>query len=169
MVENLLDFSALEAGRMTLALKPVRVAKTVEVVRQATRALLAEHPLTVEVPDDLAVRADHDALDRVLRNLLGNAAKYSGRGRPIVVRAAPDGEGRVRIEVTDQGVGIPEEQLGLVFERLYRAPGAAFLARGTGVGLNMVRRYTELMGGEVTVRSKVGEGSTFTVVLAAAG
>jgi signal transduction histidine kinase len=72
------------------------------------------------------------------------------------------------LDVIDQGVGIPEDQLALVFERLYRAPGAAFVARGTGVGLNMVRRYVELMNGTVSVRSVVGEGSTFTVRLPAA-
>ena len=169
MVENLLDFSALEAGKLSVILNPVRVAKTVAVVLNTVRALLAEHVLAVDVPEDLECIGDHDALDRVLRNLLINAAKYSERGSKITVAAATEEDGLVRIDVTDEGVGIPADQQALVFERLYRGPNAAFVARGTGVGLNMVKRYTELMGGSVSIRSKVNEGSTFTVRLTGVG
>ena len=164
MVENLLDFSALEAGKLGIILKPVRVAKTVAVVVNTVRALLADHVVEIDVPEDLEATADHEALDRILRNLLANAAKYSDRGRTIRVSARGDADG-VSIDVTDEGVGIPEDQQALVFERLYRGPGAAFVSRGTGVGLNMVKRYAELMGGSVSVRSTVGEGSTFTIRL----
>jgi PAS domain S-box-containing protein len=166
MVENLLDFSALEAGKLSVVLKPVRVARSVAVVVNTVRALLADHVVAVDVPEDLECSADHDGLDRILRNLLANAAKYSDRGRTITVsaRAVDAGDG-VLIEVADEGVGIPEDQQALVFERLYRGPGAAFVSRGTGVGLNMVKRYAELMGGSVSVRSAVGAGSTFTVRL----
>ena len=169
MVENLLDFSALEAGKLAVVAKPVRVAKIVGVVLNTVRALLADHVVEVDVPDDLEATADHDALDRILRNLLANAAKYSDRGRTIRVTGRREPDGSVCIEVTDEGVGIPAEQQALVFERLYRGPGAAFISRGTGVGLNMVKRYVELMGGAVSVRSAVGEGSTFTVRLPGPG
>lgn len=166
MVENLLDFSALEAGKLTLRPRAVPVRAAVEATAGTMRALLADHPVTIEIPEHLVARADNDGLDRIVRNLLANAAKYSSRGKPIVVAGRREGA-EIVLDVTDQGVGIPADQLGLVFERLYRAPGAAFVARGTGVGLNMVRRYAELMGGGVSVRSTVGEGSTFTVRLLA--
>jgi PAS domain S-box-containing protein len=166
MVENLLDHSELEAGKLTLRIRDVPVARAVEATVGTMRLQLGDHPVTVDVPDDLVARADLDAFDRILRNLLANAAKYSGRDEPITIAARRDpADGAVLLDVTDRGVGIPEDQLGLVFERLYRAPGAAFVARGTGVGLNMVRRYAELLGGTVSVRSAVGEGSTFTVRL----
>ena len=164
MVENLLDYSELEAGKLVVRLRAVPLRRSIEATLGTVRPLLTEHPVTVDVDEDLVVTADADGLDRVLRNLLANAAKYSARGRPIVVRARRAAD-HVRIDVVDEGVGIPADQLGLVFERLYRAPGAAFVARGTGVGLNMVRRYAELMGGTVSVQSVVGEGSTFTVHL----
>ena len=167
MVENLLDFSALEAGKLSVVLKPVRIAKTVDVVLQTVRPVLADHVVEVDVPEDLQASADHEALDRILRNLLTNAAKYSARGRPIRIVGRQEPDGGVCIDVTDEGVGIPDDQQALVFERLYRGPGAAFVSRGTGVGLNMVKRYVELMGGSVSVRSAVGEGSTFTVHLVA--
>lgn len=166
MVENLLDYSELEAGRLTVRARDVPVGRAVEATLGTLRALLADHPVEVDVPGDLVVRADPDALDRILRNLLINAAKFSDRGRPIAVQARREGDTAV-IDVVDEGVGIAEDQLVLVFERLYRAPGAAFVARGTGVGLHMVRRYAELMEGAVSVRSTVGEGSTFTVRLPA--
>lgn len=167
MVENLLDFSALEAGKLSVILKPVRVAKSVATVVNSVRALLADHVVEVDVPDDLECTADHEGLDRILRNLLANAAKYSDRGRTIRVtgRVADDEDATVCIDVADEGVGIPEDQHARVFERLYRGPGAAFVSRGTGVGLNMAKRYAELMGGSMSVRSSVGEGSTFTVHL----
>jgi PAS domain S-box-containing protein len=165
MVENLLDFSALEAGKLTLVLKPVHLERSVNTVVHSLRAVLNDHRLVVDVANELAVRADHDGLDRVLRNLLANAAKYSERGKEIRVSAVRTDDGHVRIDVTDEGVGIPAELLDLVFERLYRGPGAAFVSRGAGVGLNMVKRYVELMGGAVSVRSSVGVGSTFSVVL----
>jgi PAS domain S-box-containing protein len=171
MVENLLDFSALEAGRQSVAQKPVRVIRAANAALNAVRALVEDHPIELDMSDDLRVLADHDGLDRVLRNLLANAARYSERGRPITISAHPTvGEERasVDIEVTDEGIGIAEEQQALVFERLYRGPGAAFVSRGAGVGLNLVRRYVELMGGSVSVRSAIGEGSTFTIRLRSA-
>jgi PAS domain S-box-containing protein len=166
MVENLLDYSELEAGRLTVRLRDVPVRQAVQATLGTVRALLVDHPVTVDVPDDLVARADPDALDRILRNLLINAAKFSKRDRPITVHGRRE-DATVRLEVVDEGVGIAEDQLGLVFERLYRAPGAAFVARGTGVGLNMVRRYVELMDGDVSVRSTLGKGSTFIVRLPA--
>ena len=169
MVENLLDFSALEAGKLSIVLEPVRIVTAVGSAVTTVRALLADHVVEVDVPDDLEASADHEALDRILRNLLANAAKYSDPGRTIRVtgrRDHDDDGGGVRVEVGDEGVGIAPDQQALVFERLYRGPGAAFVSRGTGVGLNMVKRYAELMGGSVSVRSTVGEGSTFTVHLA---
>lgn len=164
MVENLLDYSELEAGNLTVRTREVPLRRSVEATVGTVRALVVDHPVTIDVPDDLAALADPDGIDRVLRNLLANAAKYSTAGRAICVAGRREGAEAV-LDVMDEGVGIPEDQLALVFERLYRAPGAAFVARGSGVGLNMVRRYVELMGGSVSVRSVVGEGSTFTVRL----
>jgi PAS domain S-box-containing protein len=166
MVENLLDFSALEAGKLSVARKPVPVRRAVDAALTAVSALLDDHPIVLDVPDGLRVLADQDGLDRVLRNLLVNAARYSERGRTITIAVRP-GEDMVAIEVIDEGIGIAVEQQDLVFERLYRGPGAAFVSRGTGVGLTLVKRYVELMGGTVTVRSVLGEGSTFTMRLPA--
>ncbi len=167
MVENLLDFSALEAGKLSVHPRPLLLRRAVESTLAAITPLVGDHDVRIQVPEDLEALADSDGFDRVLRNLLANAAKYSERGTPIVVSARADGAAVV-VDVRDEGVGIPPDQLGLVFERLYRAPGAAFAARGTGVGLNMVRRFVDLMGGTVSVESTVGRGSTFTVRLPAA-
>ncbi len=169
MVENVLDFSALESESRSFFLRPVRVSDPVAVMLSTARTLLAEHVLVVDVPEGLECVADHEALERVLRNLVVNAAKYSERGRTITLTAVAEDDGSVRIDVTDEGVGIPDDQQALVFDRLYRGPGAAFVARGTGIGLHMVKRSTELMNGSVSIRSAVGEGSTFTVRLGGVG
>lgn len=166
MVENVLDFSVLEAGGFSIQVRAIPLGAAVQGAVASLAALLSEHPLKVEVPDDLVVKGDEDALDRVLRNLVANAAKYSESGRPINLSARRDGAA-ILIDVADEGVGIAEDQQQLVFDRLYRVPGSAFVARGTGVGLTVVRRYAEMMGGSVSVRSTTGEGSVFTVRLPA--
>lgn len=166
MVENVLDFSVLEAGGFSIQVRAIPLGVAVQAAIASLAALLSEHPLKVEVPDDLVVKGDEDALDRVLRNLVANAAKYSESGRPINLSARRDGAA-ILIDVADEGVGIAEDQQQLVFDRLYRVPGSAFVARGTGVGLTVVRRYAEMMGGGVSVRSTTGEGSVFTVRLPA--
>ncbi len=167
MVENLLDFSALEAGKLIVRRRPVPLLASVRATAGTIRSLLESHPLDLDIDDYLVVDADPDALDRITRNLLSNASKYSDRGKTVTVSGRRVGD-QIEIAVSDDGVGISDDQQALVFERLYRAPGAAFAARGTGVGLNMVRRYAELMGGTVDLESEVGVGSTFRVRLPAA-
>jgi signal transduction histidine kinase len=122
---------------------------------------------SIDVPADLAVRADKRGFERILVNLLSNAAKYSPEGSPIRVSATTD-NGDATVAVHDEGIGIPVEEQPLVFERFYRGssvPGK----RGTGVGLSIVRRYVELLGGEVSVESQPGRGSRFQFTLPRAG
>ncbi len=168
MVDNVLDFSALEAGKVTLVEAPVELAEAVAVAVRALGSSVAHHVLDVSVPPGVVARADPDGLGHVLRNLVSNAAKYSARGSTIVVEASAGPEGWVRIAVQDEGIGIGPDEAAKVFERFYRGPGASFVGRGSGIGLNIVRRYTELMGGSVSVVSEPGRGSRFEVVLPAA-
>jgi two-component system sensor histidine kinase SenX3 len=96
-------------------------------------------------------------------NLLGNAAKYSGTSREVRVVARADGQ--VRVSVADDGIGIPESEQARIFERFYRVPGAAAETAGAGLGLALVRHFAEAHGGAVTVHSRPGSGSTFSVSL----
>ncbi|WP_164008202.1 hybrid sensor histidine kinase/response regulator [Pyxidicoccus trucidator] len=118
--------------------------------------------------EDLSGHWDVQALERVLENLLGNAVKYSAPGTTVTVMLArergdpPDG---VRLEVSDEGIGIPAEDLPHVFERFHRGRNVSRDVSGSGVGLASARRMVELHGGTIHVESQVGRGSTFTVRL----
>lgn len=169
MVEQLLDFSSLEAGKTLIRLQPVQVSAAIGVAVDRLAPQLAAHSVDVDAPGTLVASADPDGLGHVLRNLLTNAAKYSEAGTRIVVRAVASG-GEVIVSVRDEGSGIEAEVQQRIFERFYRAPDAAHAGRrGSGVGLNVVKRYAELMGGRVWLESEPGNGSTFFVALAQEG
>jgi PAS domain S-box-containing protein len=164
MVEQLLDFSRLQAGRVSVQMRPVEVATAVRRSVDWLAHQLADRSVTVDVDASLTALADEDALGHVLRNLLTNAAKYSHPGAAIRVSASVD-QDEVAVAVADEGIGIPPELHELVFERFYRGPDVQTGRRGTGVGLSVVRRYVELMGGRTWVESEVGLGSTFSFSL----
>ena len=169
MVEQLLDFSTLEAGKTMVRLESVDVGAAVAAAVDRLAHHLAGHETKLELDEHLLASADPEGFGHVLRNLLTNAAKYSERGTTITVRVECQGDEAV-VSVQDEGAGIPAEVQDRVFERFYRAPDAAHAGRrGSGVGLNVVKRYTQLMGGRVWLSSEVGRGSTFFVALPLAG
>jgi signal transduction histidine kinase len=100
-------------------------------------------------------------------NLLTNAAKFSPPGTPIAVRAEPS-DGEIVVSVTDRGGGIPLEEQDRIFDRFYQSPANARSRRGTGIGLTIAKRFTELQGGRIRVESVPGVGSTFFVTMPAA-
>lgn len=159
MIEQLLDYSRLEAGKVALDVRPLRVREMaqhcIELVQDAT----GERQMSLEISNDLEVQADERGFERILVNLLTNAAKYSPDGSAVRVAAwAENGEATVVVE--DEGVGISTSEQAKVFERFYQGPGVS-AKRGTGIGLSIVRRYVEMLGGRVWVKSTPGLGSTF--------
>lgn len=166
LIADLLDLSRLDAGqyRLELAALPLKAA-----AEQALTALAERgHPLEVDVPDDLLVRADRKALDQILVNLLENAVRYTPEGTPVALRASTERD-RVRIEVRDEGPGIPPAHRDRVFERFYRAdPGRVREAGGTGLGLSIVKHLVESMGGEVGLAPNHPTGCVFFVHLPSA-
>jgi signal transduction histidine kinase len=109
---------------------------------------------------------DHDKLERIILNLLSNAIKFTKAGDMIFVYIG-DLEDRINIIVKDTGIGIEEEKLNLIFERYRQADGGLNRAQGTGIGLSLVKALIELHGGTIAVKSKVGEGTEFSIVLPA--
>lgn len=105
------------------------------------------------------VYIDRNILKNILYNLLSNAIKYSPEGKPILLRIAED-RSKLEIEVTDQGIGIPEEDQQFLFTRFFRAKNVVNI-QGTGLGLNIVKRYLQLLDGEITFKSKPGQGTSF--------
>lgn len=116
--------------------------------------------ISIEYKGNPVVYIDPQLVKNAMMNLVSNAIKYSGEGSVIEVRAKADDY--LKIEVQDNGIGIPAEDVPHIFERFYRAKNSGNI-QGTGLGLNIVKKYIELMGGKISCVSKFGEGSTFTV------
>ena len=168
IVSDLLDLSRIERGlEPALCRIPVKIEPTIEATVDLFRQGMATHLITTECEPSLpVVDADPDALERVLTNLISNAIKYSPTGSAVHVGARAL-DGTVAIEVADAGRGIPADALGRVFEPYYRVPDAAGVARGTGIGLAVVKALVEAHGGTVRVESAPALGTRVTVVLPA--
>ncbi|MGH2366620.1 MAG: ATP-binding protein [Chloroflexota bacterium] len=173
LIEDLLDLSRIEAGRIELRLTDLDVAEeATQIAASLHRQIAAKgQTLTVNLPErPPRVKADRARLQQVLVNLLSNAHKYTPDGGAICLDVAATLEGQaVRIAVRDTGIGMSEADLAHLFERFYRARNDATLReRGTGLGLSITKSLVELMGGRMGVQSAPGKGSTFSFTLPAA-
>ncbi|HEU4427373.1 MAG TPA: ATP-binding protein [Myxococcota bacterium] len=169
LIEDLLELSRIEGRTLPLALEPVDTAAVTTSLLRDLRPRLDARSLEASLRGAARpVLADRRALEQVLQNLLDNAVKYTEPGGRIEVRLA-NGEGKVRVEVADTGIGIPDRDRSRVFERFYRVEKARSRdLGGTGLGLAIVKHLVQAMDGEVFLSSREGEGTTFTVVLPAA-
>ena len=171
LVEDLLELSRAESPDSAFELEAVDVMHVAAKVLAGLESRATEKAQQLVLEDagiELHARANARALDQVLLNLVENAIKYTPEGGRIAVRARVEGE-RVLLEVSDTGAGIPRQHLDRIFERFYRVDkGRARTQGGTGLGLSIVRHLVSRMDGEVSVTSKLGEGSTFRVSLAPA-
>jgi two-component system, OmpR family, phosphate regulon sensor histidine kinase PhoR len=168
IIDDLLILSRLEQ-ETGLTRTDVQLHKLlVEAVDQCTaRADDEAPPVAIACPEDLTARVNGHLLEQAVINLVGNALKHSGATQPIEVRAWCEDDAVV-LEVADQGRGIAPEHLPRVFERFYRVDRArSRTLGGTGLGLAIVKHIAQAHGGEVRVRSEVGRGTTFTVVIPA--
>jgi signal transduction histidine kinase len=165
LINELLDLSKIAAGRLELRLEPLELEPVLREAADSVRAQLEahNHRLALEPPEPpVVVTADRGRLRQVLLNLLSNAIKFTTDGGRITLRAGPEDAGRVRIAVTDTGIGIaPADQHRLFqeFVQLDASPSRRY--EGTGLGLALSKRLVELHGGAIGVESQLGQGSTF--------
>jgi signal transduction histidine kinase len=166
LLNNVLDFSKIEQGQKIYHRELISLPQVVHAAGRAMQYPLAERGfvLQVEIQDNLpAVRADADALEQAILNLLTNAMKYSGDSREIALRLTAQNACAV-IQVTDHGVGIPPEETSRIFQKFYRVPSPENqLIPGTGLGLTLVEHVARAHGGQVGVESVLGQGSTFSL------
>jgi len=169
LINDILDLSKIEAGRMELANENLAVDAIFSEVLSVMRPLgdRKSHTLTQRVQSAMVVRADATRLRQVLMNLLGNAIKFTPDGGFIELNAF-NVRGDVRIEVRDSGPGIPPEEQKRIFEAFYRLRESGTHTEGTGLGLAITHRLVELHGGELTLESELGHGSCFYFTLPAA-
>lgn len=162
IVDRLLDFTRLQAGRVRVNRVPIALDEEMHRHVELLGPQLDGHRLDVTA-ESVTVGVDRALMRHVVTNLLSNAAKFSPTGSTIALAASVVGD-RLVIRVADEGVGIAPEEHQLIFELFRRSSNDAVVnARGTGVGLAIVKRYVELAEGSITVESAPGEGATFTV------
>ena len=166
LVDNVLDFSAIERSAKTYALIPGDLGFTVQAAVEAveTSTELVERNLYIRIGRGLPVVAhDTDAIAQCVINLLSNAAKYSDESKPIRLEMARENNGVV-IRVTDEGIGIPDEDVKQIFEPFFRGGDASVRRRkGTGIGLAITFYIVSAHNGAVDVVSSPGKGSTFSL------
>jgi signal transduction histidine kinase/ActR/RegA family two-component response regulator len=172
LVNDVLDLSKIEAGRMELSYDDFFVNNAVREVHNVIRSLSERRDidLSIDVPEGLEVRADKSKFKQVLYNLLSNAIKFTAQGGRVWVKARSEEGITLCIEVGDTGVGIPREHHERIFNEFYQVDSATTRqVEGTGLGLSLTRRIVELHGGTMGLESDPGKGSLFTFRLPLAG
>jgi two-component system sensor histidine kinase KdpD len=169
-ITNLLDMTRVEAGAIAPRLDAVDLSDVVGSALRRAEKMLAGHQVAVEIPTDLPLlRADPVLFEQILFNLLDNAGKYAPPRTRVLLRARSEGS-VVRIEIADEGEGIPADELERVFDKFHRAQAADRKRAGTGLGLAICRGFLQAMNGAITAENRrAGSGAVFVVTLPVSG
>jgi PAS domain S-box-containing protein len=171
LIDDVLDLARVESGRVTISSEPVGVAEVLREVRGTLAPMAARAEITITLPPGDAapasVVADRTRFAQILLNFGSNAIKYGRRGGSVVFVVSSHGD-RVRVTVTDDGIGIPEAAQAKLFQPFNRAGQETGPIEGTGIGLTITKRLAELQSGSVGFESKQGKGSSFWIELPSA-
>jgi signal transduction histidine kinase len=171
LINDILDLSKIEAGRMELHLETFPLAPVIEDVAKTIEPMATKNGnrLVIDCPADLGtIHADQTRVRQSLLNLASNANKFTEKGSVTIAAYQEQENGRdwITLAVTDTGIGMTPEQMGKLFQEFSQASSAtASKYGGTGLGLVISRRFCQMMGGDIVVESKPGHGSTFTIRL----
>jgi len=167
LINDILDLSKVEAGRMEFRPEPCFIDTLVREVREVVSPLANKKniEITTDVPPKTAAVIDPSRFKQVLYNYLSNAVKFTPEGGRVGVNVRLDGNHSFRLDVVDTGIGIPEHELPLLFQEFQQLASGKKVAQGTGLGLALTRHIVEAQGGSVSAHSTIGLGSTFTAVL----
>jgi signal transduction histidine kinase len=168
MINDLLDLSRIEAGKVELHLGTVCTRDLITDVAEGFQRIAQERGISMrtEFSGELApVWGDRDKLHQVMTNLIQNAVKFTPKGGVVRVESRMRDDSAVLISVVDTGSGIPPHELERVFDRFYRGESVPTEDRGSGLGLPIARSLVELHGGRIWVESALGQGSRFSVTL----
>jgi signal transduction histidine kinase len=167
LATSFLDIARLESGRTQFQLNKINLAPLLQECAGLMQAQALETGINLQVvlpSETLAIQGDADKIKQAILNLVSNAIKYN-RPNGEIILAAENGSDDVTILVKDTGIGIPEEHMQRLFTKFYRVPGSEQHAQGTGLGLSIVKRIVEGHGGDISVESAQGEGTTFRICL----
>jgi signal transduction histidine kinase/DNA-binding response OmpR family regulator len=173
LINDILDLSKIEAGKMDIHLESFAIVPLVQDVAQTIQTIAAKNgnEIVLDCPADIgSMHADQTRIRQALLNLASNATKFTEKGTVTIAarRAAGDGREWVTMAVTDTGIGLSPEQMGKLFQDFVQADASTTRKYGgTGLGLAISRRFCQMMGGDITVASEPGKGSTFTIRLPA--
>ena len=166
LIDSLLDFAKIEAGKIEVQLEPVRLDELIQGAAATIEPMLNKNSVRLvrDVPRHLMpLYTDREKLRQIILNLLGNAVKFTEHGEIKIIASQQNGS--LQLVVSDTGIGIGKEDLNKIFEEFYQADLSTNKYRGTGLGLAIVKRFVSLLGGKIDVASEEGKGANFTVTL----
>ncbi|MDI6790303.1 MAG: ATP-binding protein [Thermodesulfobacteriota bacterium] len=166
LINDLLDISRIESGRFEIELRAVALSDIVRAVLRDLESRTAKHEVVVDIPADLPnLWADMDKMIQLFLNLTDNAIKFSPKGGQIAIKARMEGK-MIRCDISDQGLGMAKKEIPHIFEKFYRVDNSdTYEIQGTGLGLPIVKYIVESHQGKISVKSRLGKGSVFTVLL----
>ncbi len=168
LVNNLLDITRADAGCIKINKKNRDIVFLTKAIIESVHIYASQKEVSVAFVSSLRkkiVGIDDEKYERILLNLLSNAIKFTPKGKAIVVSLYSK-KGSIYIEVKDNGIGIPRDKIDIIFERFGQVDSSlSRQAEGTGIGLSLIKKFVEALGGSISVKSKVGKGSIFTVVM----
>ena len=168
LINDLLDISKIEAGKMELHLEDFKLKDLISSIEDTTKPLVEKNgnKLVVEIDKSLGtIKNDETKLKQVLLNMISNSSKFTKKGK-VTLKISEETRDRVKFELSDTGIGMTEDQLKNVFEEFTQAETSTSKDYGgTGLGLPICKKITELMGGKIDVQSKIGEGTTFSIIV----
>jgi len=168
LVNTLLNMSRIEMGRVTVQKESTNVSSLAKSVveEMGPQAKEKQIQLSADIPEDIVIHTDGRLLRIIMQNLLSNGVRYTPQGGQVTIQIER-GSKKLSIHVRDTGIGIPPEEQGRIFQKMYRAANAKEMeANGNGIGLYMCKALAESMGGNITFTTSLGQGTTFTVELA---
>jgi two-component system sensor histidine kinase/response regulator len=168
LVNNLLDITRANAGRIKVNKKNLDIVFLTKAIIESVYTFSSQKKIDITfitLLEEKIIGIDEEKYERILLNLLSNAIKFTPEGKSIIVTLYSI-KNRICVEVKDNGIGIPESKLDVIFERFGQVDSSlSRQAEGTGIGLSLVKKFTEALGGGITVKSETGKGSTFTILL----
>ena len=167
LINDILDLSKIEAGKMEMVPRNVRISESIEMLMERLAPLAREKGIQLHAdisPDLPRIISDENRLQQIFQNIMGNAVKFTSKGS-VTVSAHPHGD-TLQIKIADTGIGISEKNLPYIFEEFRQVDGTAARSyEGTGLGLAIAYKTAKMLGGDISVESTPGKGSTFTLIL----